>query len=113
MITGTFNGWDIVSMPSSPAAKSIEFTAEDVVGAFTSSFTGQQQTYDWSAAWLEASVSLPPLTQSQAQPWIAFLLQLRGVGNVFQRGAPSAPPPAGSGSGTPQVNGAGQTGTEL
>ena len=106
-----FNGWNIISMPATPAAPaSVEFTAEDTVAVSISPFTGQQQVQDWGASFLEASVSLPALTHPQAQQWIAFLLALRGQANVFQLGDPLAVSPQGSGAGAPLVDGAGQTG---
>jgi hypothetical protein len=107
----TFNGWNIIPMPATPAAPaSVEFTAEDTVAVRISPFTGQQQVQDWGASFLEASVSLPALTHPQAQQWIAFLLALRGQANVFQLGDPLAVSPQGSGAGVPLVDGAGQTG---
>lgn len=108
------NGLDLIAMPASPAAPaSMEFTAQDTVAASVSPFTGQEQIQDWQASFIEASVSLPPLTHVQAQAWIAFLLALRGRANVFQLGDPLAVSPQGSGLGTPLVNGSGQTGYSL
>ena len=107
----TFNGWKIIPAPATPSAPaSMEFIAEDTVAVSVSPFTGQQQVQDWQASFLEASVSMPPLTHVQAQQWIAFLLSLRGQANVFQLGDPLAVAPQGSGAGVPLVDGAGQTG---
>lgn len=113
MIIGTFNGWNIVQIPSSPAPKSIEFTANDTVAVSTSPFTQQQQIQDWQASFLEASVSLPPLTHVQAQSWIAWTLQCKGQAGVFQIGDAAATAPLGTAAGTPQVNGANQAGYTL
>jgi hypothetical protein len=71
------------------------------------------QTQDWQQGWLEVSISMPPLTQKQAQQWIAFLMSLRGQLNVFLWGDPLAVAPQGSGLGTPVVFGASQTGYTL
>jgi hypothetical protein len=110
----TFNGWNIIAMPATPAApQTIDFTATDIIALSVSPFTGQQQVQDWQQGWLEASVSMPPLTHVQAQAWIAFLMGLRGQANVFQLGDPLAVAPRGSGAGTPLVNGGGQTGFAL
>lgn len=110
----TFNGWSIVSLPSSPAAPAtIDYTANDVVAVSVSPFTGQQQIQNWQSSWLEASVSMPPLTHSQAQAWIAFLMALQGQANVFQLGDPVATAPRGSASGVPLVNGGSQVGYAL
>ena len=105
------NGLDLIAMPASPSAPaSMEFTLQDTVATSVSPFTGQQQIQDWQASFLEASVSMPPLTQAQAQNWIAFLMALRGQAKVFQLGDPLAVAPRGSALGVPLVDGAGQTG---
>ena len=109
-----FNGWNIIPLPAAPAAPaSMEFTANDVVSVNISPFSGQQQVQNWQAAWLEASVSLPPLTNQQAQAWIAFMMSLQGQANVFQLGDPIAVAPSGTGAGVPQVNGGNQSGFAL
>jgi hypothetical protein len=110
----TFNGWEIVPLPTSPAAPaSVEFTAMDTVAMSTNPFTAQQQVQDWQASWLEASVTYPPLTHVQAQSWIAFMMSLRGQAKIFQLGDPLARATRGSGAGTPLVDGSGQTGYTL
>jgi hypothetical protein len=110
----TFNGWEIVSLPTSPAApSSVEFTAMDTVAVSTNPFTAQQQVQDWQASWLEGSVTYPPLTHVQAQSWIAFLMSLRGQAKIFQMGDPLARAARGSAAGTPVVNGSGQAGYNL
>lgn len=112
-ITGTFNGFNIVGMPAGPAPKAIEFTAQDIVAVSLSPFTGQAQVQDWQAAWLEASVTLPPMCNRTAQAWVAFFLQVRGQACTFQLGDPVATQPQGSAAGTPLVSGNGQTGYSL
>ena len=110
----TFNGWNIIEKPTSPPAPAtMEFMAEDTVAVSVSPFTAQQQVQDWQAGHLSASVSMPALTNAQAQEWIAFLMALRGQANVFQLGDPLAVAPRGTGSGTPVVDGSGQTGYGL
>lgn len=84
----TYLGVDVITMPSTPASPaSIEFSVVDIVALSKSPFTGQQQVQDWNANYMKASVSLPPLTDAQAQDWIAFLVALKGVKNVFQFGS--------------------------
>lgn len=81
----TYLGWTVVTMPSTPASpQSIEFSPNDIVALSKSPFTGQQQVQNWGTGPMEASLSLPPLTDTDAQAWIAFLLALNGVANVFQ-----------------------------
>lgn len=110
----TFNGWLLVNVPNDPpAAATFDYTATEAVSVNTSPFNFSQQIQDWQQGYLEASVSLPPLTHTQAQAWIAFLLGLRGQANIFQLGDPLAVAPQGSGAGTPLVNGANQVGYTL
>jgi len=89
----TFNGWNIVPMPATPAASaSVECTAEDIVALSTSPFTGQRRVYNWRASYLTASMSMPALTH-------------------VRRSARRSP--AGRPTGTPVADGAGQTGYTL
>lgn len=83
----TYLGWTVVPMPSAPAAPaSIEFSVFDPVAISKSPFTGQQQVQRWGFSWMEASVSMPPLTKAQAQAWVQWLRDLNGMANVFQFG---------------------------
>lgn len=91
----------------------MDFTLQDLVASVDNPFTGQQQLQDWQASYIEASVSMPPLTGKQAPAWIAFLMSLRGTLNVFQLGDPLLTAPQGSAAGTPLVNGGSQTGFTL
>lgn len=110
----TFNGWTIVPLPSfPPCPKTIEWQASNIVAQNVSPWSGQTQIYDWQGAWLEASVSYQPMTNDDAQDWIAFLMALHGSANIFQLGDPLMTSPRGSGAGAPQVLGSGQTGYAL
>lgn len=110
----TFNGWEIIPTPTSPAGPAtIDFTAVDTVAISISPFTGQQQVQNWNASYLEASVSMPALTHSKAQDWIAFLLSLEGVAHVFQMGDPLGRSPRGSAAGAPVVSGSDQKGRSV
>src|SRR5579885_1487838 len=79
----TFNGWPIISLPASPAPKSIEWSLTDNEGANRSPFSYQQQIYDWGQAILRASVSYPPMPETQAAAWEAFLAGAMGIQAVF------------------------------
>ena len=84
----TYLGVDIITMPSTPASpQSIEFSVVDIVAMSVSPFTGQQQVQDWQSTFMEGSASLPPLTIAQADAWLTFLRDLKGMRNVFQFGA--------------------------
>jgi hypothetical protein len=106
MIIGTFNGWNIISTPSIPAWKQLDFSAFDSVGVTQSPFTLQSQTQYWVGGdhWT-VNASLPPMSYANARTWVAFLLECRGRLNAFQIGDPLGKKPSGSPAGTPVVNG--------
>jgi hypothetical protein len=80
----TYNGWTIVTMPSTPSARNVEFAQQNVVGSVVSPFTGQEQIQDWNASWMEASLTMPQMLLATGQPWIDFLVACRGRACVFQ-----------------------------
>lgn len=81
----TYLGWNVVALPTTPPAPaSIEFARNDIAGAITNPFTAQQQIYDWQAGWWEASVSYAEMTKANAQAWVTFLRDLKGMNGVFQ-----------------------------
>jgi hypothetical protein len=51
------------------------------------------------------TATLPPLTQAQANPWKAALLQLQGISNALQLGDPMGATPHGIVQGTPVFDG--------
>ncbi len=53
------------------------------------------------------------MKRAEAAAWAAFLARLNGRTGNFYAGDPSAETPRGAATGTPLVNGAGQTGTSL
>jgi hypothetical protein len=84
----TYLGWNVVTIPADPASPaSFEFALNSIASVNTNPFTGQQQVYDWNANFMEASVSLQTLTQTQATNWVNFLKALKGINGVFQFGA--------------------------
>ena len=117
-ILGTFNGWNIVSLPCDTIARvkhpaSIEWDERDIVAVSTSPFTGQAQVYDWQASWWEGQVSFAALDRWSHDAWSAFLSSVRGPLNVFSLGDPKARKPKGSAPGDPLVDGAAQSGYTL
>lgn len=105
VITVGGNSVNLVAAPSSPGPKSVQFTVSDAVGSVTSPFTGQVQTQQWPGAdMLRGTVTLPPMTQADADIWISFLMELRGMANAFQMGDPMKATPRGTPSGSPVVN---------
>lgn len=117
-ILGTFNGWNIVSLPSDTidgvrGPSSIEWEEHEAVAANESPFTGQVQVYDWGASWWQGTVSFPQMARLSHDAWSAFLSEVRGGLNVFQLGDPRAAQPKGTAAGVPLVNGASQSGYSL
>jgi hypothetical protein len=96
-ITGSFNGWNIVSFPLSPAAPAtIDWELHDTVAQTTSPYTNQTQTQIWAGCdFWAGEFSMPPLTNAQRAAWLVFLAELRGVANVFQMSDPKCLHPTG------------------
>lgn len=81
----SYNGWPIVTLPSSPPApQSVDITIVSITSVNTSPFTGQQQVYDWQSQYLEFRVNMAPMNFATFQNWIAFLKDLDGQANVFE-----------------------------
>lgn len=97
----------LVSVPTSPAFRSVQFSAFDAVGSVPSVFTGQMQVQQWPGAdLLSGTMTLPTLNQAEADDWIAFLMQCQGMANAFQMGDPTKSAPRGSGAGSPVTSSA-------
>tara|TARA_R110000824_G_scaffold82503_3_gene206806 strand:+ start:9154 stop:9759 length:606 start_codon:yes stop_codon:yes gene_type:complete len=101
------------SMPSAPGFSSASFGLRSNTQTFTSPLTGKLQVIELTGARWYASYTLPPLTEAEAGEWIAFLTKLRGQANSFFAHDPARTTAQGTPTGTPLVNGAGQTGTNL
>jgi hypothetical protein len=102
MAYATFNGWNIVPMPSSPAIRSVNFTLSDTVGEVSSPWTSQSQFQEWVGgdSWA-LDIQFPPIKSSQIGAWRAWLAALRGKKNVFRCGDPLFKQPRGN----PQTTG--------
>lgn len=105
-----------IALPTHTGIAQIRLLARDVVGISTSPFNLKQQIFRHPGQRWEADITLPPMQRADAEQWAAFLLRLRGQYGTFLLGDPANATPRGSAAnapGTPQVNGAGQTGDEL
>jgi hypothetical protein len=94
-VVGTFNGWNVVSLPNSQL-RSVDFTDHEIVAQSSSPWTGQSQTYDWGQSFLSAMVTTAKLTRAQGAAWTAALRACRGPLNVFQFGDPGMLGPLGA-----------------
>ena len=78
-----------IQTPSSIGIANIEFTASNAVAISRSPFTFSQQVYTYAGQMWSASVSIPPVRKDLAEPWVAFLLALRGQTGTFLLGDPN------------------------
>lgn len=100
------------TMPTTGFATA-QFGLKSNTQTFTSPITGKVQVLEMTGHKWTATYNLPPLNASDAGQWIAFLTKLRGQTHSFFAYDPARTTAQGSPSGTPLVNGAGQTGTSL
>jgi hypothetical protein len=99
--------------PASPNPARLTPVHHDVVAASTSPFTLQSQMQAHQGQLRAAMVELPILDRAGAQQWAAFLLALKGRFGTFTMGYAGVTAPLGVATGTPLVNGAGQSGEAL
>jgi hypothetical protein len=105
-ITIAGNTIALVTLPTSPGLRSVEFDFSETVAIVTSIFTGQTQVQRWPGADnLSGTATLPPLTQVQADAWISALMQCWGMANAFLLGDPMKKAPRGTALGAPAVDG--------
>jgi len=97
----------------SQCVNEITIRARTIVGFNASPFTGQQQVYKHQGQWWESEMSFPPMKREKAEEVAAFLMKLNGRYGTFLMGDPANTSPSGIATGTPLVNGSGQTGNEL
>lgn len=91
----------------------IMLSSENVVSTSASPFSFAEQTYVHPGQRWLASVTLPPMKRDRAEPWITFLMSLKGRQGWFLLSDPNAYYPQGAVSGTVLVNGGSQVGSTL
>lgn len=102
-----------LSLPTASGIMRVRLVANNVVGVAQSPFTASQQVYKYPGQFWEADITLPPMKRLDAEYWISFLLKLNGPFGTFLMGDPNGATARGVATGTPLVNGGGQTGNEL
>ena len=105
-----------LAFPTQTGIAQVQLVASDTVSVTESPFTLSQQVVRHAGAKWSATINIPPVKRSDAEYWNSFLLRLRGQFGTFLVGDPNAATPRGSASsapGTPVVNGASQTGSDL
>lgn len=102
-----------INLPATPGIKRFRWMGESVVAVGESPFTlATQVQLHPGARWL-AEVTLPPMERADAEEWQTFFLLLEGRYQTFLLGDPLGKTPRGVATGTPKVNGGGQTGNTL
>ncbi len=99
--------------PSTPGPATARILARSTVAVSESPFTLQQQTQEFAGQRWELDLAFPPMERGPAEAWIAFQLLLRGRRGTFLYPPPGGKSPRGIATGTPLVNGGGQTGDQL
>lgn len=96
-----------ITLPSNPAGQSVELSVRAAVGRGRNPFDQSVQLDDWGAQKIFASISLPPMTRAQGEPWLAALLGAQLGDMTFLLGPMGDQATLrGAGGGTPLVNGA-------
>jgi hypothetical protein len=85
-----------VSTPTSIGIANIELSATNAVAVSRSPFTFSQQVHTYPGQMWSATVSIPPVRKDLAEPWVAFLLSLRGQTGTFLLGDPNNTTPRGT-----------------
>jgi len=104
-----------LSLPTSVGLAAITLRAENAVAVSSSPFTGDQQVLKYPKEVWSASVTLPAVQKDLAEPWVAFLLSLRGAYGTFYLNDPLRTLPQGSArdSDTVLVDGAVSSGSSI
>lgn len=102
-----------LAFPDITGIVSVQISPVNVVGKTRSIFTGQQQVVRHQGQWWEILVNTPTMERAKAEEWVAFFTSLKGVSGTFLFGDPFNKTPRGIGTGSPQVDGASQTGEDL
>jgi hypothetical protein len=105
-----------LSTPTTIGIEQINLSAVNATSITSSPFTFRQQVVQHTGQRWEAQVKIPALRKDLMEPWVAFLVSLKGQYGYFLLGDPNNTTPQGFAStspGTPVVKDADQTGDTL
>jgi hypothetical protein len=85
-----------ISTPTDIGIAEIQLTATNAIAVSRSPFTFATQVHAYSGEMWSASVTIPPVRKDLAEPWVAFLLSLRGQYGTFLLGDPNMTSPQGT-----------------
>lgn len=104
MILGTWGSITIIDTPRKPSMRDVSISMFDANSVNTSPYSQQTQIQRWPGSDLiSGHFSLPPLSNTQAGAWRAWLADTAGMGNYFLLGDPSCAQPQGNPEGAPTV----------
>lgn len=102
-----------IECPTTLRPSSVKWSTTTAISISQSPTTFQTTKYEYDGeAWV-IEVSYPPLKREEAAPFFAFLAALRGQNGTFLFGDTLLAASLGTPGGTPQVNGASQTGSKV
>lgn len=85
-----------LSLPTDSGIAAIKLSAANAVAISRSPFTFATQVHAYDGEMWSASVTLPTYRKDLADPWVAFLLSLRGQYGTFLLGDPDKAVPRGT-----------------
>lgn len=85
-----------LNTPTDIGIAQIELIATDAVAISQSPFTFATQVHAYAGQMWSANITIPPSLKALAEPWVAFLLSLRGQYGTFLLGDPNMVTPRGS-----------------
>lgn len=85
-----------LSLPTDSGIAAIKLSAANAVAVSRSPFTFATQVHAYDGEMWSASVTLPTYRKDLADPWVAFLLSLRGQYGTFLLGDPDKAAPRGT-----------------
>ncbi|PKR57507.1 hypothetical protein [Thalassospira lohafexi] len=103
-----------LSLPAKPGVKAIRWREMTKVGVSVSPFTFQRQVQRGQGQAWAADITLPTIRdRAVVGEWQAFLLAMNGSQGFFAMGDPDNFGPLGVATGSPVIDGAGQTGPDI
>lgn len=99
-----------LALPTVRAPRATRFELRYLVGAGSSPFSGITQVHDWGGRVWAFEAQYGPMSRAHFDEFLAFFAKLRGRYGTFLAGDWDRRTPRGSISGSPLIDGAGQTG---
>lgn len=101
----------LIEAPASMCFSSVTMTLNTAVSSTLSPFSYDEQSFLWDGEAWTMDLTMPPVKNPDiVNDWITFELKLRGSYNYMLIGDPSKKRPRGVATGTPVINGVGQSG---